>query len=232
MTGDVVPTENQISSSRKWSAVVAGAINLIPVIGVLFWGWSAFSLIFLYWLENVVIGVRTLASILANGASGVLNGIGALFIGGFFLVHYGIFCFVHGSFVVGLFGPEALQAATGPFDLVGAARTLLTTEPNLIWGLASIALWQLVLFGLFLARGEWRTATPTGLMSEPYPRIVVLHITIIFGGFLLMMLDEPMAGVVMLALVKAAFDVSEALGRAPFRLSTADDPATECDPPR
>lgn len=231
MTGDIVPSAKQISSSQKCSAIVAAAINLIPIIGVLFWGWSAFALIFLYWLENVVIGVRTLASILANGASGTMNGFGALFIGGFFLVHYGIFCFVHGTFVVGLFGSDALQSASA-FDLVGTARTLLTTEPNLIWGLASIALWQVVLFVLFLARGEWRTATPTGLMSEPYPRIVVLHITIIFGGFLLMMLDEPLAGVVMLALVKAAFDVSEALGRAPFRLSTADDPAAERDPPR
>jgi hypothetical protein len=27
--------------------------NAIPLTGVTFWGWSAFELIFLYWLENV-----------------------------------------------------------------------------------------------------------------------------------------------------------------------------------
>ena len=34
--------------------------NAIPVYGVWFWGWNAFALIVLYWLENVIVGVSTL----------------------------------------------------------------------------------------------------------------------------------------------------------------------------
>ena len=30
--------------------------NAIPLVGVLFIGWTVFPLVFLYWLENVVIG--------------------------------------------------------------------------------------------------------------------------------------------------------------------------------
>ena len=52
-----------------WPVTTAIALNLIPVIGVLFWGWSAFALIFLYWLENLVVGVRTLLSMLATAAT-------------------------------------------------------------------------------------------------------------------------------------------------------------------
>lgn len=36
--------------------VLIGA-NLIPLVGVLFWGWSTFEVVALYWLENVIIGV-------------------------------------------------------------------------------------------------------------------------------------------------------------------------------
>lgn len=32
------------------------AANLIPLIGVLFWEWSTFEVVVLYWLENVIIG--------------------------------------------------------------------------------------------------------------------------------------------------------------------------------
>lgn len=35
--------------------VLIGA-NIIPLIGVLFWGWSTFEVVALYWLENVIIG--------------------------------------------------------------------------------------------------------------------------------------------------------------------------------
>ena len=31
--------------------------NLVPAVGVLFFGWDAFTVVFLYWLENAVIGV-------------------------------------------------------------------------------------------------------------------------------------------------------------------------------
>jgi hypothetical protein len=31
--------------------------NLIPVLGVIVWGWSVFLVMFLYWLENVILGL-------------------------------------------------------------------------------------------------------------------------------------------------------------------------------
>lgn len=192
----------------------AVALNLIPIIGVLFWGWSAFALIFLYWLENVVIGVRTLTSMAANAVlAGGVNALGALFFGAFFTFHYGLFCFVHGSFVVGLFGGRF--AGDSMFDLVKTAQQLFASEPNLLIGFASIVLWQIVQLVLFLARGEAKTTNPMALMAAPYPRIVVLHIAIIFGAFLLMLLNQPVAGILVLALVKMGFDVAEAMGKGP-----------------
>ena len=194
-----------------WPVTTAIALNLIPVIGVLFWGWSAFALIFLYWLENLVVGVRTLLSMLATAATAgyAANWISALFVGAFFTFHYGMFCFVHGIFVMALFGGNAMMGDS-ILDLAGAARTLFAEQSNLVIGFASIVAWQVVQFVLWLARGEARTANPMELMASPYPRIIVLHVAIIFGGFLLMLLNQPVWGLVILTLAKMAYDVADA----------------------
>jgi len=38
------------------SAIVLLVANAIPVIGVLFFGWSLLTILVLYWLENGIIG--------------------------------------------------------------------------------------------------------------------------------------------------------------------------------
>ncbi len=197
---------------RKAPVIAAALFNVVPIIGVLFWGWSAFALIFLYWLENLLIGARTIGSMLASGALSAVRMASAVAIAAFFTVHYGMFCFVHGTFVVSMFGGEA-YAGDGLFDLFAATQRLFSVESGLFVGLISIGLWQVVQFVLFVVRGEAKATHPLALMPAPYPRIVILHLTIIFAGFLLMWLDEPLAGLVLLALIKAAFDVAEARGK-------------------
>lgn len=208
------------AESRPFWPALAGAIgfNLIPIIGVLFWQWSAFALIFLYWLENVAIGGRTLLSMLACGLSrGPVSLAASAFTGAFFTAHFGLFCFVHGVFVVSLFGDGGGPAleSDGLFDLAGLIAALFASQSNLVFGFASILGWQAVQFILFLARGEAARASVTALMGAPYPRIVVLHVTIIFGGMLLMASGWPLMGVVALALFKTAYDCADALGWRP-----------------
>jgi hypothetical protein len=196
--------------SKTWPLALVIGLNLIPLIGVAFWGWSAFALIVLYWLENLVIGVRTLASMAANAAvTGGVNWLGALFFGAFFTVHYGMFCFGHGVFIMALFGGSFYGESI--IDLGGAVSTLFATQSNLAIGFASIVAWQMVQFGRFILTGEVRRANLTELMGAPYPRIIVLHVSIIFGGFVLMLLNQPVGGILVLALVKMAYDVVDVL---------------------
>ena len=212
----------------RWTEVVIGvALNLIPLAGVLFWHWSPFALIFLYWLENVIIGVRTLASMLAAGiAQNAVKAVGAVGLGAFFTLHYGMFCFVHGIFVLVLFGGMAEAGADNDaFDLAGVAGTLMHQQTNLAVGFAAIVLWQVVIFALFLIRGEAKTAHLQELMGSPYGRIVILHVTIIFGGMILMALGWPLAGVALLALFKMFADIAPALGIKPRTRTKAAAPA-------
>lgn len=202
-----VPTIPALS----WPVAIAIVLNLIPVIGVLFWGWSAFALIFLYWLENLVVGLRTVVGMLATAAASgyAANWLSALFFGAFFTFHYGMFCFVHGIFVMVLFGANTVMGQS-ILDLAGAARTLFAEQSNLLIGFASIVAWQVVQFAIWLARGEAQRTNPMELMASPYPRIITLHVAIIFGGFLLMLLNQPVWGLVILTFAKMAYDVADA----------------------
>ena len=95
-------------------AVVALVVaNLVPLIGVLFFGWNVWMILIVYWLENGVVGVFNVLKILrAEGpivpsANWTMNGrpmsaVGRGAIAGFFLMHYGIFWLVHGFFVLTL----------------------------------------------------------------------------------------------------------------------------------
>ena len=192
----------------------AVAVNLIPVLGVLFWGWNAAALMVLYWLENVVIGVFNVARMAACGAAhGRVGIVSSLFLIPFFAVHYGMFCLVHGVFVFTFFGGglahlQTLSTLDGPGDLGRLIGAVLALQPGLKTGLWAIIVWQGVQFGVFfLAAGAYRKIDPASQMFAPYGRIVVLHITIMAAGALVLALGAPMLGVLMLALLKTGFDV-------------------------
>lgn len=179
-------------ASARLQLILSLAFNAIPLAGVTFWGWSAFELIFLYWLENVVIGVRTaLMMLLSVRFNGVIATLGTT---AFFTVHYGIFCLVHGMFVMSMFGDAS---GSHPFQFApsGSAITI---------GLWAMIAWQGTLLLLHVLSGDRSNAME--MMGSPYPRIIVLHLTILGGGFLLMALDWPHAGVVLLAILKTLMD--------------------------
>ena len=196
----MIPPAHDLANapSRDWTRFALSlAFNTIPLAGVLFWGWSAFELIFLYWLENVVVGVRTFLTILLSGRFHGPAGAAGLSL--FFAVHYGILCGVHGAFVVALFGGAAFGEA------VDFARVL----DDVRLGAIAIVLWQGALLALYIVSGD--RSTPAGIMGSPYPRIVALHLTILAGGMLLMALSWPHAGIVVLAIIKTAMDAFIAL---------------------
>ena len=88
--------------------------NLVPLIGVIVWGWDAFVLLMLYWLETAVIAFWTVLRIamMPKAALGDIKFSGTdktpvpLVLAAFFTVHAGIFMAVHFLFLWELFSGE------------------------------------------------------------------------------------------------------------------------------
>ena len=59
----------------------------------------------------------------------------------------------------------------------------------------------------FILGKEYRTLTLEKLMSQPYQRIIVMHIAIIAGGIFVMKLNSPMPLMIILILLKIFFDL-------------------------
>ena len=100
------------ASSSTTSLILLIAFNLVPLLGVLFWGWNVATLLVLYWAENGIIGLLNVPKmLLARGPdvpsqgfarASSRSGVGRIALVPFFLVHYGIFWVVHGIFVLTL----------------------------------------------------------------------------------------------------------------------------------
>jgi hypothetical protein len=191
---------------------VALALGTAAVLawGVLQLGWSPFIVLALFWVENAVIGLFNLIRILATGARfGVAGMAGALAFGAFFTVHYGMFTVAHGVFVVMLFGPDAGAAAVkgGFFTPVGSLVDALLAQREAALAIAAIVLLQANATVRWLLRTRELPPPIKDLMTAPYGRIIILHVTLIASGFLVQALGAPTAGALVLVVLKLAYDL-------------------------
>lgn len=193
---------------REPIAWIILAVDLFPIIAVLTMGWGAAALVFLYWLENLIIGAVTLAKMTATSLrDGPVGLVGMAFLGPFFVVHYGMFCFVHGVFV-SAFASLSSSAEPGfptPFGLIDQA---LASGPNMQTFVLAIIVLQIILFVQdYILRGEYRESSIDKEMMAPYGRIIVLHFGIFAGAFAMAALGEPMLGILALILLRALWGV-------------------------
>jgi Family of unknown function (DUF6498) len=202
-----IPTPTATSSSTRspLSAWVLVLANLVPLAGVLFWGWDAFALVALFWMENVVIGVFFILRMLSLDPRDPALWLGKLFLVPFFCVHYGMFTAIHGSFVFQLLGGKRYDMQ-GFLPLEAAARA--AADYGLWLPLAVLVASHLFSFlWNYLYRGEFRRAQLARLMAQPYGRVVVLHVAIIFGGFAATMLGSPLWALLVLIALKIGLDL-------------------------
>lgn len=195
------------SSRLTPSAVALLLANMIPLAGVIVWHWSVFAVVILFWMENVVVGGFNALRMLLSQGNGLRgrSAIGAkLAMTTFFCIHYGIFTAVHGIFVVVLFG----SAPDESIDFGAATIWHKITQHHLQWVIPAL----IVSHGFsflenYIGKGEYLRTNLAEAMNAPYGRILVLHLTILGGGFLLTALGEPRVGVVLLVVLKTILDL-------------------------
>ena len=177
--------------------------NALPIVGVLFFGWSVFPLVLLYWLENVIVGAFNVAKMLIAHPREVAYWAGKLFIIPFFVVHFGMFTYVHGALLVALLGPKDAP----PFSLLETVPSAIRAN-HLGWAVLSLgASHGFSFYWNYIKNGEYQRASLNALMGQPYGRVIVLHMTVLFGGWIVMMLGSPLLALVLLVVLKTAADL-------------------------
>jgi hypothetical protein len=246
------------------SGIVLVVMNLIPLVGVVFFGWSGFNIVFLYWSENVIIGFFNVLKMLTAGAigdpharpliprrpaltgdrvAGAASGIShdpghrgvdtprspkspghpminlgrllalasAIFYSVFFTFHYGLFTYFHGIFVVVLCKVMPAQLAGQPTEPVFGLEPYVKEAFNSGLRVGFIALFLSHGFSFvmnFLYRDEYQRVSASDLVMAPYRRVVILHVTIIFGAFLGLLVGFPTGLVALLVLIKIGVDLA------------------------
>jgi hypothetical protein len=195
-----------VSDLKRPSVMALIVANLIPLYGVIFLKWEVFPLIFLYWSENVIVGFYNVLKMASTPPYDLKTWIGKAFVIPFFCIHYGMFTAVHGIFVMAIFGGLASEGAPfpGPAVVAESIKKYGLVFPAVVLFLSH----GFSFFWNFLGKGEYKKAGFKDLMASPYSRIVVLHITIIFGGFLLMALGSPLVGLIFFLILKISFDLA------------------------
>jgi hypothetical protein len=198
-------------------AALIGA-NLLPLAGALFLGWTVAEIVLLYWLENVIIGLMNLARIAVAEPDALTRNAppgkqlrphellaGKIFLGGFFLVHFGAFCAAHATVLADLFpvtGPDGRRLEIG-----GVIADMLTDPVSLATVLALFASHLTSFFRNYLGLGEYRHTDIGKLMTRPYGRIFVLHLFIIGSGLVASSMNSHIAAMVLFVVIKTAVDL-------------------------
>lgn len=175
--------------------------NLVPLIGVVWWGWDLFSLMALYWIETGIVGFFTLLHLM------LVAGWGALFLVPFFIFHFGTFMSVHMMFLWTMFGSAWATQAGGAL----AAVHTIVIEKGLWIAIAGLFFSHGVSFYLnVLRKGQAKRGAirPQDVMMRPYGRVIVMHLTIIFGAVLATVFQTSLAAFVLLIALKTAADVA------------------------
>ena len=184
-----------------FSKIVIILANLVPLVGVVFFDWSFFSIIFLYWFENVVIGIYTILRMLKCEAGGptqrypmTVNGelkmVSKVGLTMFFVLHYGLFTSVHGVFVYQFFGPFDIPI----WSFMSAAASLFVSH-------------GVSFFTNFIGHEEYKKIFADTLMIQPYPRIIIVHLTVLFGGMIMKTYGATVRVLILMIILKTTIDL-------------------------
>lgn len=160
--------------------------NLVALL-IAFYSHSIAFILLFYWLENAVIGLFNILKMLVCDK----DTWGKLFNIPFFIMHYGVFMTVHLIFLVYII---SLVGEKNVFTLAG-----MTT---ILSGFIALIISHGIRFIREEVSGEFKDKNSGYFMSKPYLRIIIMHMTIIFGTILYSILGKPFYIVLLIIVLK------------------------------
>lgn len=195
----------------RWRTATALLVsNALVIVGALFFHWSFGIVVFLYWAENIIIGVLQVVK-MAFRAVRAREWFSFVFTAPFFTFHFGFFTLIQGFFMMVLAG----MTGTGTSIVDEVKLALSPAEWSLgsflegLWpplGLATLS--HLYSFWKHTVRGASSKSVQT-LMHEPYGRIFVMQFTVVGGfWFINTFTDKGLGPLVLMMVAKTVFDFS------------------------
>jgi len=201
LAAEAVPERGVVADAKPagpGSTLALIAANLLPLAGVLFAHWRLDQVMVLFWAESGIVALYTLVKMAAVGRwlaipAGVL-----------FLAHFGAFMAIHFLFIYEIFVRGVHAGGREPALGEALSGVFFPLWPALL----ALFLSHGVSFVLnFYARGERQSMTLTSLMGEPYNRVLLMHFTLLFGGWVVLALHDPRPALAMLVLLKTLADL-------------------------
>jgi hypothetical protein len=177
------------------SVIAIIGANLMPVVGVLFFGWDASSIILLYWIENlVVIGFYTLLKITFARAPGAKKTL----VVSLFCVFYSLVWSFQGCYMFSYLARKFSETGEWLNSLTGIA-----------W----------FIFGLFISHGvffiqsywirkEYLYIPPERLALQPIPKIVLFLIILTISSSVVEKTGSTTASFITLIALKTGLELT------------------------
>ncbi len=181
-----------MNNSPKAAAALV-AVNLFALAGPLAFGWNLSSLLFLYWLELVIVGLYNIEKMRRAEGLGEL-GKSRSYQAIFFIAHYATFCV--------LYGVALRRVIAGPDAALEGSRIALA-----IAAVALVASHAASFKLNFLERGEFSKTTSLGQMFVPYERAVPVHVAVVIAAVVARGFEGSVLSLTMLAAVKLGADL-------------------------
>jgi hypothetical protein len=203
------------------------AVNLLPVYGVWFLGWSAIDVFIVYALETIIVGIMTLMKLgvmtvvrkkdvwTNEGSSTMVSGLFFMF---FFAVHYGFFVAIQTT----IFAQTAHLPGTGFLHFFFNWYAYLKNQDIVIMLCGFVISYLVTSFIPFILKGEYKTFSMTRVMFQPYGRIFIQQFTVILGSMFLEF-GGGKAFILIFALAKIFFEVYVNLDNAIDKAMTEEE---------
>lgn len=200
--------------SRNIQSILATNVVLIVLAVIL--EWDVAELMFMFWIENIVLGFYGILKIIFfQGPKGQkeieinkhvvdISKIKYILVP-FFIIHFGFFCFIHGSFIEVFFGNGFVPT-----------RPQLMTWDN-VWTLKFGILAIFINYGIsfifsYLGKGEFRTTSFIGLLINPYRRIFIIQFMLMGSGIIFILCLSQVPSIIFILfffIVKLALDLRQ-----------------------
>jgi len=236
-----IASENIYSYEKDASLIFLILANLTPIVGVIFFHWSIFNIFFLYWLENLIVVFYSLLKMAVAGKYlGIALGLFMIFYTGGFMLFFLILILV-------IFGLPSVQDFHGLRDIYPDIKPYFSI---VAWPFISLFISHGYSFVTnFLGKKEYAKVNmddfkkaqinakrPVDLdsfkvgkyLSIPFGRILILLITVLCGGFIVLIFKARIIGLILLVLIKIILDIyRHNRHHAKILTTNFSDPSTE-----